>query len=119
VKNALTVKCPECGAKPGVKCKNYKGKNCAPHSARNTSAWWEEQKINKPTHSYIGRKLCGCVVAVCVDAGDTITANEVAEFIKSGLKVERVPFGTPEYEAIINNLGCVHKKSEPQMALFQ
>lgn len=31
---ALERECPECHAEPGMKCHNYKGKNCAPHSGR-------------------------------------------------------------------------------------
>lgn len=30
----LAVECPQCGAAPGSRCKNYKGKPCAPHADR-------------------------------------------------------------------------------------
>jgi len=32
--DVLHVKCPQCGAEPGQKCKNYLGKGCAPHRLR-------------------------------------------------------------------------------------
>jgi ParB/RepB/Spo0J family partition protein len=31
--------CPTCGSKPGTPCKNYKGKNCAPHGDRHSSTY--------------------------------------------------------------------------------
>lgn len=34
----LHVTCPQCKAGPGVKCHNYKGKNCATHRERNKIA---------------------------------------------------------------------------------
>jgi len=42
------------------------------------------------THEYIGRAKCGCCLSVCVDLGDSGTANNVADFIRDGLYVERV-----------------------------
>lgn len=42
------------------------------------------------THAYVGRKDCGCTVAAVVDCGTKETAKDVADFIRSGLKVERV-----------------------------
>lgn len=30
----IHVTCPRCKAKPGEKCRNYLGKNCAPHRER-------------------------------------------------------------------------------------
>lgn len=35
---ALSVKCPQCRAAPGAKCKNYKGKGQAPHRKRTDAA---------------------------------------------------------------------------------
>jgi hypothetical protein len=35
---ALAVRCPECQRGPGVKCTNYTGATCAPHSARKALA---------------------------------------------------------------------------------
>lgn len=45
------------------------------------------------THSYIGRAPCGCVRAATVDlASDPKgVARDVADFIKDGLTIERVP----------------------------
>jgi hypothetical protein len=34
----MTRQCPNCKAEPGEKCKNYKGKPCAPHSMRKKPA---------------------------------------------------------------------------------
>lgn len=31
---ALERQCPQCKAEPGMKCHDYRGKNCAPHSDR-------------------------------------------------------------------------------------
>ena len=47
------------------------------------------------THAYIGRKACGCAVAAAVDMPELQeeTAKSVAEFIKGGLRVERIPLG--------------------------
>lgn len=41
--------------------------------------------------SYIGRKKCGCAVAIVADCEDKFTARSVAEFIRDGLNVDRVP----------------------------
>ena len=40
--------------------------------------------------SYIGRLPCGCCMSICVDYMDKSTAKDVADFIASGLTVERV-----------------------------
>ena len=42
--------------------------------------------------AYIARKSCGCMVAAAVDEPDhrEDTANEIAEWIRAGLTVERV-----------------------------
>ena len=44
-------------------------------------------------HAYVGVKKCGCAVAAVVDNPDHAkdVAKEVADFIKSGLTIERVP----------------------------
>lgn len=34
----LSVTCPKCDAKPGGRCTNYQGKNCAPHSGRGVTS---------------------------------------------------------------------------------
>lgn len=52
-----------------------------------------EGEMSNATHVYIGRKPgCRCVVAMCVDdpATEKLSAREVAGFIRSGLRVERV-----------------------------
>lgn len=33
-RDPLTVPCPQCRAVPGAKCRNYAGRNCAPHRKR-------------------------------------------------------------------------------------
>lgn len=52
--------------------------------------------IPKPTHEYIGKKWCGCIVAMTADLPQFSkhTAKSVAEMISDGLTVERVPFGS-------------------------
>lgn len=44
------------------------------------------------TYAYVGIKDCGCIVAAAVDvkAHSKDVAKSVADFIKDGLKVERV-----------------------------
>lgn len=74
---------------------------------------------DKPAYSYIGRASCGCVVAVCVDdpAHPKITADMVAEIIRIGLTVERVP---DDYVREHLTWKCSHKPSEPtQLALLE
>jgi hypothetical protein len=71
-------------------------------------------KLKNATHAYIGRKACGCVVAVSVDTMDKETGKSVAEFITDGLTIERVQMRTPEYSEIVSNLGCkCEDKKEP------
>lgn len=41
--------------------------------------------------AYVGKRPCGCVRAVTVDAADKLTAKDVSDFIRRGLAVERVP----------------------------
>ena len=55
--------------------------------------------------TYIGRKRCGCVVAMVVDLADKVTADAVAEFIKDGLVIERVTT-----EAARTLPGCKHSR---------
>lgn len=110
----IDVKCSECGAQPGEKCKNYKDQNCDFHGNRLLLA-----RYKSCTHSYVARKKCGCAVAVCLDMEDKDTAKTVAGFIRDGLHVDRVAFGTPEYTQIIEGLGrnCPPAK-EPKQTLF-
>lgn len=67
--------------------------------------------IPRPTHDYIGLKPCGCVVVVIADipGAEKITAREVADLIREGLKVERIPIADlHEYLP----LGCKHIGAE-------
>lgn len=59
--------------------------------------------------SYIGRKKCGCMVAVIVDDGHNIkeVSKTVAEFITSGLTVERSTVGYARANLDI----CRHKET--------
>ena len=49
--------------------------------------------IPRPTHDYIGLTPCGCAVVVIVDvpSAEKITAREVADLIREGLKAKRIP----------------------------
>jgi hypothetical protein len=69
-------------------------------------------KLRRPDFAYIGKKPCGCVVALTLDFGDKPTAQAVKEFIEDGLTIERVKFGTPEYNEMVDNLGCKCGKQE-------
>jgi hypothetical protein len=75
----------------------------------------------KPTHCYIGRAWCGCVLAITTDRGDKHTAQSVAEFIKDGMTVERIPYFDGRLDAIVN-FDCKHgdkPSAEPeQLPLF-
>ena len=67
------------------------------------------------TMAYIGRKKCGCYVAATVDDPNDPkeTAKSVADFVKSGLTIERV---TAQF--VRDNLHfCKHKKAEKQGSL--
>jgi hypothetical protein len=48
--------------------------------------------VKAATHCYIGIKPCGCTVAACADYPDwkDDTAEAVADYIKSGYRVERI-----------------------------
>lgn len=50
--------------------------------------------MDKPEFAYIGRKPCGCVVAMMVDDPDRKhkkrTGKEVGSWIADGLNIERV-----------------------------
>ncbi len=52
--------------------------------------------MDKPEFAYIGRKPCGCVVAMAVDDPDRKhkkwTGKEVGSWIAAGLNIERVRF---------------------------
>lgn len=44
----------------------------------------------QPSHVYVARKECGCCVGLVTDLADKDTGAHVADFIGSGLAVERV-----------------------------
>jgi len=45
--------------------------------------------------AYIGRAKCGCIVAVTCDTEtNTLVADDVAEFIRSGLTIEHMDIET-------------------------
>ena len=78
----------------------------------------------KPAFVYIARKNCGCCVGLVGDEADKPTAKCVADFIKSGLHVERVSW--QDYEQKIRFeptfFSCSHeaaeKKASAQLVLF-
>jgi len=62
------------------------------------------------SYSYIGRKTCGCIVTAFVDNPEhkKDLGNEIARWIKEGLKVERV---TCQY--VRDNMKkCKHKGAD-------
>lgn len=63
-------------------------------------------------YCYIGAKKCGCVVAATVDneANAAFVADDVAEFIRSGYTVSRVPID----EARTRLTGCKHSNVNQQ-----
>ena len=67
-------------------------------------------------HAYIGRKSCGCVMAVTVDDADDWTAENVAEFIRDGLTIERV---TGDYVRSLDHLGCKCEKQPAPSPVLQ
>jgi hypothetical protein len=71
-----------------------------------------------PTHVYIGRYDCGCCVAASVDLKDKTTAAQVAEFIESGLSIDRIDFAKYRNEVCKEEtfMQCPHrpKKKEPE-----
>ena len=48
--------------------------------------------LERPKFVYVGRKSCGCCVALVTDFADKLTARSVAEFIESGLTIDRYSF---------------------------
>lgn len=63
--------------------------------------------IPAPSHDYVGRKPCGCVVAIVADLGDKETGQNVAELIKDGLIIDRLP---RQEAAHLLMQECPHKK---------
>ena len=63
------------------------------------------------TFAFVGRAKCGCVQAAVVDSGrSSEVATDVAEFILSGLTVERIEL-PPEGVALSK---CSHKKPKSE-----
>lgn len=65
--------------------------------------------MNEDKFAYIGRKPCGCVVAVATDDGDVRTATHVYGFIVDGLTVDHVSWS--EYREIAQEdtfMNCPH-----------
>jgi hypothetical protein len=56
------------------------------------------------THVYVGRKPCGCIVAVVVDTQDKQTGKDVGKFIANGLAVERMT--NEAFEAVKAGCAC-------------
>ena len=56
------------------------------------------------SYTYIGRKSCGCFVAASVE-GTSHTADNVAEFLRDGLAIERLR--TVHVRTL--KFGCTHE----------
>ena len=68
-----------------------------------------------PTHVYVARKACGCCIGLATDLGDKWTAEAVAEFISSGLTVDRIAWADYKEKVSVEEtfMDCPHG----QMAL--
>jgi hypothetical protein len=71
--------------------------------------------LKKTGYTYAGRRPCGCVAAIVLDCADRYTAHDVADFIKRGLSVERMP-SSDAVDAYIEGEKCPHRVS--QLALI-
>ena len=76
------------------------------------------------THSYIGRKPCGCLVCAIVDTSgrNQKESDEVnrtlGEWYRRGLSIGRVPHETVR-EQFTSDSNCPHKSKQPeQLSLF-
>lgn len=97
--NPFNVRCPQCRAQPGTKCKNYRGKDCAPHRARTReaaavqSADGDKLKLQINGHTLDGEKRGGewrfaCISWPDIEArfhGDAIVGPAVGEFMRRAL----------------------------------
>ena len=71
----------------------------------------------EPTHVYLARRPCGCVIGVTVDMADKATGGHVAEFIASGHAVERVDF--EQYRAaVVHEAGFLKSVCPHQAAIL-
>lgn len=74
--------------------------------------------MQKPTHDYVATARCGCVVGLIADiAGDeNDTAKAVADFIRSGCKVELVSRDSEQFKSAVSSFG--HHCRNEQLSLF-
>lgn len=63
-------------------------------------------------YGYAAFEKCGCMTGAVVDMADADTAKDVADFIKSGRRVERMTIDE------INAIGFGCKCAEDQPSLF-
>jgi len=70
---------------------------------------------------YVGRKRqCRCAVGIITDLGDEYTANNVADFIASGLTVNRVSW--PVYRQIAEEetfMACPHGQKKLPLSMAE
>ena len=74
----------------------------------------------KPTHDYVARLKCGCIVALVADVPgfEKETAKSVAELIRDGCAVERVERTSQVIQSITaEGIGC-HCQQIQQPVLF-
>jgi hypothetical protein len=66
--------------------------------------------------AYMGRRSCGCVVAITVDDPEykKDTAKEIGKWIRQGLAIERVSIETARQSFTT----CPHHKPAKQKRLF-
>ena len=77
--------------------------------------------IQRATHAYVAFAPCGCWSAVTTDLGDSGnkdlasgTADDVADFIRSGLQVKRITIAEWRNGLLIPITSCPHKgRTEP------
>ena len=57
----------------------------------------------KPTHDYVGRAPCGCVVTLIADIPglEKDTGRDVGAMIAKGITIERIPRDSDAFRAII------------------
>lgn len=66
------------------------------------------------SYTYVGRKSRGCFVAASVE-GTSYTADNVAEFLRDGLAIERL---RTEHVRTLT-FGCVHERPQPTRRVDQ
>lgn len=85
-KEEENTSCPQCGGSGLFRRYGHSDPTC--EKCQGTGK--RGGRMSDHTHAYIGIKPCGCVVAVTVDDGGKYVAKDVAEFIESGLIIQRV-----------------------------